>query len=580
MSRKTLNQIMKQTSFTGADVGKATLLTLVDHFLGKKAALSDNDLSLMVKTIVNPTQAAICKAYTTFGLYLESFNSIQLGNYQKFYHGLDHLLLILFNVYHNARKYLDYLDTPLILSEEEYNTYREKAKKAYYSRKFTLEELIMELLYGAVERSKEDIPLGPAFKELEPVFAKYNEELVNDQILTLIQDRDKKELISQYAKLYHVNNDMRTLFTFITNKLATDKNGEKRLTQEEIDHLLELIPTDPEQAEGELVSLIVEDARQETNNHRLENFKKNYLEQIEGQAVEWKIGEDSGDTSDLLYTTTEGKQSRLWKLGDQLAQEKTSLQAIRKEYPELAATIDKLENGLTKGKRSSNAKFTMEDVAPLGIDPDYLLDLNEEIEELLTAPMDKPKCSQKDYIRSMKAIKGIAIAPKGTLAPLIPKWALDFDITEEPSRNRDINILEDFTDDINSSCIEDLVKPAVIGLYGFNELLDIYGNRLKVDLSPLKIDMKHLKEKVESYNNLLYITTALLTDAPEGNPVVEKNKQKIKALFKPIDIETMRPDPERIAELEKELEDLPIDMCIDPKYFDPFFEGGNVIIGK
>lgn len=547
MSRKTLNQILKQTSFTGADVGKAAIMNSVDLMSGKEPKLTSQDISSMVDTL-STSQENIYKAYKEFNRYLESLHNMALGSLFQFYDGIKHLMLKLYSVKAWVRRYQDYLAEPLVISEKEYRAYRDKARIAYNKEKVDLETLVRLILIGSIGHYKSKKDLGPVLTPLKPIFSSYQKETVDYQETIEKEDLEAEKLISLYAETYNVYKEMRNLLPFLLDRL-------KGLDIEKIK-----IPTII-QAVGYVsiddmrrnIDKTLADLEKEPADIRNDFLRTLILADLEKHPKELNLPKAQAKTDKLdvlLYALRDNKP----------------IEEMEKIFPDVIMFSRILAKDISKG-HSPNKKYAIRDLAILEIDVEELFGLTAATEQRIFKAFTGE--GQKLFVKRTKAKRGIYVAPEGTEAPDIPKWVLELDITSPDGHP--INTAE------ISYNLTGLIRPALKTLYGINAILDTYGDLLKVDLSPLKTDMEKVASWVEEYNRQ-YREILNATDG-EGN-IREKNQLQFMTTFERINLDDYTLDPVKIKEIKDKLCKIGLKDSIHPKHFEPFLTGGGITIGR
>jgi hypothetical protein len=240
---------------------------------------------------------------------------------------------------------------------------------------------------------------------------------------------------------------------------------------------------------------------------------------------------------------------------------------MEKIFPDVVLFMTILEDILSKG-HSPNKKYTIRDLEILEIDVEELFGLGNATEQRIFNSFIGE--GQKLFVKRTKAKRGICVAPKGIQAPDIPKWVLELDVISPDGHT--INTAEI---DRNLTA---LIRPALKTLYGINAILDTYGDLLKVDLSPIKMDMEDkVVPWIEEYN-AHYRDILNATDG-EGN-TREKNQLLFMTTFPRINLDEYRLDPVKIKEMKDKLAKMEPTESVDTKYFVPFLTGGGITIGE
>ena len=611
MARKTLNQILKQNTFTGADVGKAILFNAVSFLKTGKYAIDDNSLDIMIGSLQTYSQRTVYQAYKSFATYLTTFYNMAEGNVQQFYHGMEHTLLLLSLARDNHNRYMDYIEQPLVITAADYNTYREKAEAEIYGAKYSLKDMKSLLIVAAIKTYQKKKELAPELAALKDILAKYEKEPATRTCYNSLATLKDKDVISIYAEAHNVNKDMETLSHFVLDKYNTDYNGEQILSETKIaaakSEIYEALkeakdsPHPTKQIERLLANLIREEVAHILIKMDRANKMLAYNSDGKGHTtlpIE-KIEENRERLGHLFFdkfcqkaeiqtTKLEKLLTDLWPdVNDRAIERATELlgdtDAARKDFPEVFIAADELIAKLAPAN-----KFSIKALAALGLDPEELLDLPAKIECTIADRYNKP--TKKDLTCKAKAIKGgIAIAPKGKAAPRTPSWILNFNVLNLSARNDVFNKAttkkeqKTIEKDMVKIHIENLVIPALWSINGINALFDTYSNLLKVDLSPLKTDLSNIERRISAYNDLLYllydeIDNSLFTDTEKERAIIDQQKMDIKDTFPVINPEAYKLPPDKVKALEARLEALPVNEIISNKYFGQFLTGGGIII--
>lgn len=614
MARKTLNQILKQNTFTGADVGKAEVLNAVSYLKGGKYAIGEKELSIMRASLQTYSQRLVHKSYKDFLIYLDTFYNMIQGYGQQFWHGIEHLMLLLSAARYSQSKYITYLEQPLVITAAEYKTYREKAEAELYKPKYSLQELNSLLIVAAIRAYQKKKELAPELAALKDVMAKYEKEPAEVKRYDTFASLDDKTVINTYAKFHNVHKDMETLIPFVLNRWNTDFDGEKLLEPEQISQDAKDIISELETISGSsdysekrinaLLAFLIRVEIQATIRKNTDaNLKINFYEGTEPPRAVKELAakrEEFKNVFEAFLLEVKEKTNRLEKLledigGGELTDgfKPIGLEAellikdwneAKKDYPEANAALEGIGKKLTKD--SKTGKYSIKELAALGLDLSELIDLPDSIACMAASRSSKP--TPKNLITKTKAIRGgIVIAPEGKKPPEIPSWVLDFDILSSPFERKYLPEAEQrpiLIDKENVAAhIKTLIEPSLKGLNGINAILDTYGNLLKVDLSPIKADLKKITQQIGAYNNVVYILSmnmedTLIPDSKNEYAIIAKYKQTIKDTFPIINPEDYKLDPEKVKKMEAYLETLPIDKIMNNRYFEPFLTGGGIII--
>lgn len=129
---KTLKQIMRQSSCTGADVGKAAILDWIELQLNNTTILDNNELSNLIFKIKNvEKEHATLDSYMSLKNLAQHFQTMLQANMQQYLHGWEGLMSRVKDLQIMSRYCHFFLSSHLTLTEAEYTRIKKKAHRAY-----------------------------------------------------------------------------------------------------------------------------------------------------------------------------------------------------------------------------------------------------------------------------------------------------------------------------------------------------------------------------------------------------------------------------------------------------------------
>ncbi len=579
-TKKTLNQILRQNSFSGADVGKALILNTIERVTERKNTLSENELDTMINNLSNQKQRVIYKAYYILNQYLDDFYKLSQGNLQQYFNGRGSLANALDKVFTAQKGYRRYLHLPLVLTEKEYSKLRADAVKNYENKATDLYTIILFTIadYLTAYRDNKQLP-----ENIKAILDSYKNEKIKIEFADEISETgqtasdsdfnkekfiadSEQKIFANFANKYGIENTQEAISSFIANsfiaKLATEI--EKNIPNEKIlkknsDKLLTCIE-------------LYEDANKRECNY----LNKDYIDIYE-QAKSWSetvtIEEMSKlEALDLLsedfleYYNFESRDKTTAELQQEFITEYTELYNATKDI--LSKGYKQLKT--LKDSELLTVELTNKEQIKAGIiKPLTENELKDETREYF---INLEPANTEDFIKIHKAQYGGIAVIKGESF-----YSYDKEILNEYSKAPFNTLLpEGLTPQLVDIYINNLIKPALIAIYGVNALLDVYSELFKVDLSPLKQE-DIFTSQIEAYNGLVYLSYESIEGTTEQ---VESDRLTFKQIFKPINVNECKPTTEQIDALKRELEALPIIDTLKLDYFSQLLQGANVRYDK
>lgn len=599
---RTIDSLLKKKSWTGVEVGKALIASLLNDIKQqgqkKKTPLfSQSDFEKMESSLTSD------RDYITYGVYrdlyssiIDSFNRGQ-GLYQQFYNGFFRLFSELREVQtaDNAQKAND--NTPLIMTESQYKRLEAEAvktlrehKDSYYSLLFYILDCFLDAEDEAPEPIRTAIEATKEIPAEKITFSRSYNEQTGEGYYRLPDGRRSDQMTSEEWQKTLEQEFLRT------HKLT--RNGEPAGVEETIreynrDRLIknyelffkgakairelalertgkELKSTDAEIEEA--LSDIIDYVGKVGYNPNVKQIE----EALDfSTPTEWHTYEElpEGLTAyDLLNLITDSS-----RYGE--TDEKNHLKAFKTEYKELYTALNAYIEKNVPNVRGLKPNQLYKDIVSWGELADagiigfssLIQPSDREIVEIWTRGEDTTENKSK-YLRT--AQRGIAILRNPASYETDEKG----DYIEEKSPLqffKNLYTLEEDGDKIAEiqGYIDNLIYPALGYLYAFNSLMGIIGK--VYDLPELeevaRYDTSYFESKMSSFNGMLYF----FYHNVYGNEEEKKHKRTIiKEAFRPLEADILKPSQKAIEEVTAELTKLGLssDARKKLKYLDAFID--------
>lgn len=236
--------------------------------------------------------------------------------------------------------------------------------------------------------------------------------------------------------------------------------------------------------------------------------------------------------------------------------EEQQLEEFIADYPALyKALTAELKKALkVKSKPAADKIYTWGELADIGLGfyPSYIEVTDTDIIDYYCST-DTEEEKQK---RQRAAFRGIAVIAEGS----------GYNYNIDKATGDYIEPVNPYTQimSLDSIGIEDamqiegytsiLIAPAARYLLAYNAFLDILAVSYDIpDIEAGKADLSGLESKIDAYNNLLYMAF----EGMAGSKEEKRRKRKLlQDYFSPIDWNSLKPTPEAIEEVTKQLNDL------------------------
>lgn len=573
-NRKTLNQILKQNTFSGADVGKALLMLFIQEQTEQKQTLSDSDFEIMLNSIKTKKQLDIYKTYYLLKGYINDFQNMAKGNFQQYQNGYKSLISDLNEFRHCQHNYKDYLNLPLVLNENEYNKIKTDALKDYNEHKIDLYTLILWTICDYVESYKEnkDIP-----EQIKNILDGYKNETIKieyeNEILNATGETAEQTELKAFADKYGIENTHEAISKFISSSIVSlieDNLPTEKTLKKDSQKLLnscELYEKFKELEFNYLNEYDLTGKAPKKNKIKFEHFseqvEKSYKTVIELKELS-KIDALKELCSDFLDYYNDNSRD---KTTAELQQE------FIKDFPALYKTVkDILSSKYSKFKTLKDSELLTAEITN---------------KEQLKAGFIKPLSEEK--IRDITRQYFIELEPKNT-KEFIKRYKAQYGgiavLYGESSNIFDKNLFKKFSKDPFNTLIPEnvipqrieiyikkLIEPAIYTIFGFNYILEVYSDVFKIDLSDLKM-IYDFEKDFECYNSLIYTLYNKIIGTDEQ---IIADKISFKEIFKPLKLEKYKIPQSKLDALKNEIENIPLQETLTNKYFKQLLQGANII---
>lgn len=578
---KNIDRIIAKGKWSGAEVGKLYIKNYVNDIIenakgnfNNEPLFSQTDFEKMVKSLDTPGKWSAYLAYISIYDYMvDGFNKSQAYT-QQFLNGYQSYLLALEHSQEEENHFKSLLKLPAIITQKEYDKLLAKTEQRLesitengYNILFTTVGLYLELF---LVDAKELLP--PPVKEAlealqdEPAT---RESVINHYRHETATPGDAGELnLDKINSRYNKTEEalFKGLPWLISSlKLENEESLERLLkldadTQED---LLESILTEgeitiapalePFKAEIELLknklgyntdleaTLIINPNRSFNKLEILEASFAYYYTKIDRENGGGKSF-DKKDLKDILklnakdileaYPVEDAKE-QLFKLQEFIEDYPALYKAVIKDLAQRLPGFDKLP---TEWLTADLFNYGTLANAGLTVYSERVKPHKENIAVTLLTE------GESFYTASRAKINGIAIIQQEETYKEKPfKSIYDTDLHKQEDR------------DAITKIKEMLIDTALSYLLSYNKLLDILNQVYDIDISIIKVDESYLRERVNSFNGLIYSVYAGYT----GCDKEKKEKRKLfKQVFKLISLEDNQPTAEAIATVKEKLEEL------------------------
>ena len=548
-----IDKLLKKQGWTGEELGR---LAIANTFTGFSQALqgvkdpkpliSDADFTKMINTIKEPEEGRAYNDYLKIHDWIRTTYNMAIAQEQQAQLNFNKLLSILSNamIAEDLYKYIEKL--PAIMTEKQYkDLVASRTEEILHPdgedigfNVFNLLEQSLLFYMGLLQKEpRKKNPLKPLKKKLEKelvtdprILSRYNEVMGNGYYEREDGTRSDKVPSEEWGKLTPVTEDPEAQLELkIKCKAFIDKKiMEEGLTEEEAEKELEKIP--------ELALFIEKPATWHYYDNPPEDLNK------------WEILQ-TGDLSEY-YPALEGKGTEEEELAD--------IEAFKKEFPEVVATLLKDMEQFIKGISSVPTKEWLTNV--------YMW------EDLYKVDFYG---FRKDFVESDTTIfdgnyraifNGIAILRPSDLLSKSP-CINEKGYYEAPAPRRAILALSlenFFTESENyateTARVEDeraTFRESVYYLLGYNKALELIAEKYKVEeVLVAQIPFKGMIDRLNAFNGLVRSLYTRIKDTHyEDKELQEKKLEVLKDILYPIDDSFLVIPEERIAQAKRAMKD-------------------------
>lgn len=591
---KIIDDFLDKKSWSGDEVGKALIASTIHDIKHQgdpdyEPLFSQSEFEKMENSLGTDDD------YTVYGVYRDIYSSIidaynrGQGLFQQFYNG--------YSRYSNAMYACQQADEalkraesyPLIMTQTQYDRYKKKAQKRLQSYQESFNSLFFYVLEKFIETPEEapkNIREFIATSKEEPaanrrILETYNRNngrgyyqlpdgrrsdkmavtewqkaLKEHFIKTCPQNYDGKSvtaeeayrrcseerLLNAYKLFFNGTDEIKTLYKKEAGKrtLEISEDEESRL-MEALEDMLGVSPRSKEAQRRK------ENA--EAPVYSLQRLLDGFADGTEEKSVTWNFYKEIPKlTKHDVLTDCLGYYQR-----DEEPEKATEqFNEFKTDYPDLSFAVEAYIKTSVPKLKNLNPDEYYKDVVTWG----ELADLNIIGYKHLTEPDAEHVSAEFAKEKKIKHTrKNIAIIQNPT------KHQMDSKGDYMPSANP-IEVFPNLDSLANDKEKKDeleayqnnLFKPALRFMYAFNTLMKIVGVAYKIeDMGTVQLCTTAFENQLNSFNNLIYIFYAeVYGDAEEKS----RKRKIIKELFKPVDIEELKPAHETISKVMTELSKL------------------------
>lgn len=618
-----IKSLLNKKGWTGLEVGQALIASLIHEMkhLGKEVTplFSQADLDRMESGIKSRDQ------YVAYGVFrsiysavVDGFNKGQ-GLYQQFYNGYYRHFMILQQIMSSEQALKELEAHPLIMTQEQYDRLKAEITEENRSTPLSFRDILFDLLSYYMRKDQEDpasipeaIRAALETSKAEPVTNKrilenYNEDMAagyytlpdgsrSDQMTS---EEWQEALKKDYMKRHQltINGEPasyeETLKTFNQERwnwgrrllyggmdsirgaleekgLSLPEGTNEALLMEEIENLLIMGGDKEHHGEKSPIQALIEgESSYSTTWH--------YYDDPPEDLTKYDILDQLSERYCGAYT------DRL--LNGELVEELSEAEQLKEfitDYPALFSAlkgeIERLIPSTKKLKANQRCKeiTTWGELADLEI-PYYQAYIEPDIYSIANRYQENTGGGYAQHKRISS--KGIAIIQKPH------KWDLDEQGDYQEERNPlhlflNIGTIAENQEsriDIQAAR-ETLMIPALRYLYAYNVLIEIIGRAYDIEgIEHLKQKLSTFEHQLEATNDYIYLLYYTVYGTPEEKA---QKREYIKELFKPIEVEDLKPTQEAIASVEKAINGLGLgpDAVRKLRTFDAFI--GDLMRGE
>lgn len=601
MAKINVNKLLRKKSWTGKEVGKALLASFAQSVKDKDHPLfTEAEFSKMINSLT-PRQGAIYNVYYTIYSSLVSSHNAGQMMYQQFYNGYYRTALYIINCERADEAMRARDGAPLILTEKQYQDIKraETEKRAKEPRDYR-DVLINAVRYFAQNMDKAPEPVKRALEETK------SQPLTNKRILAnwgldtgdvlyrlsgsssgelLTEEEWKKAVEAEYMSSHSARTGKRAATyeeTVRKYTLALEEEASRLLFEnedrmaagyEELAEAYELRHFESPEEIREALNYIIDHSflvgNPEHLSGKVNRSKWEIVARLPEGVTKFDILSGASAETDTEADIFSGESLLRYSGGFQLGMEgpdglpgreiseSDQFAEFKKDYPKVYKTVKEWLASVSpvlkapRGAQVFNSKrYTVGQLAELGIGSyrQYLELSDYDLAEHFDGN------TEADFSRRTRILKsGIAIIREGSRA-IGPDGAY-----KEQDPFMFLTTLESLSEteadkDLISQIYDNLIDTALRYLLCHNVLCDILQQIYDCDaILSGKQDLSRQERQIESLNNYLYHFYRSVYGAPERKA---EQRRLIHELFRPIDLEALRPSQERIENVRAHIEKL------------------------
>lgn len=608
---KSIDSLLKKKGWSGDEVGKALMASTIHDIKHQnepdyKPLFSQEEFDKMENSLSSNRDYIVYGVYTDlYSSIIDAYNRGQ-GLFQQFYNGYSRYSNVMF-MCHSAEKALNRADdSPLIMTQGQYNRHREKARKKLQSSRESFISLLFHTLQVFID-TPEEAPehirklIETTKTELATnsrILSAYNENYGNGYYVlpdgrrsdTMTSEEWHKSLDEQYLKTHKLIIDGKTATAEETRNFYNEQHMLKtyKLFFEGIDGIKSLYKeTKGKEMDGvdaeeekklldtleDMLNLNIESITQEkckkrykVQSHPLRDLLKELIEGTTDDNAVWMYYTDPPElTKYEILTDCLEHYSGAYE--DDI-DEKKQLKEFKTDYPDLYKALETFIKEAVPALQNLKPSQYFKDAISWGelaklsfigyknrIEPS-----NDDIITAYCEDLEANSKTAKDRLKHFKSRvrgywNGIAVLQN----PKSYQMDENGDYKEAPDPISVFSNLDSVADSETQRVQLDayqnnLFKPALRFIYAFNVLMKIIETVYDIaDMGTVQLPTKTLESQLSSFNNLVYIFYGEVY----GNPEEKKRKRKlIKELFPPVDIEELKPTNEAIQAVKTELTEM------------------------
>ena len=580
-----INRLLNKKAWTGAEVGKALIASFAHDVRNKgnkdkEPLFTQADFNRMTDSLQTEQQIGAYLVYEKiYSGCIDSFNRGESFS-QQFLHGYYRLLMELDRVMQADRALKAVEEYPLILSKAQY----ERILAAEREKKRSIETTFNYILFDYLEYCITNIAEAPEAirKAIEAckkeavsnsrILANYNADMGEGYYIlpdgtesrSCSNEEWQQALQRAYIKEHNLSKDIteQELIDYVFNHNTARHlqiiellfKGKDALLEYATEHGYDTAELEETDIEDFVEEILEENAYLSTGSLKdalasrsLE--KESYCKWVDiTEAPEALTKYDIIAEPELLNRYSGG-------FSDDIPEEQ-QLEEFIADYPALyKALTAELKKALKiKRKPAADKIYTWGELADIGLGfyPSYIEVTDTDIIDYYCST-DTEEEKQK---RKRVAFRGIAVIAEGSGYNYnIDKTTGDY--IEPVNPYAQIKSLDGIgTEDAMQieGYTSILIAPAARYLFAYNAFLDILAVSYDIpDIEAGKADLSGLERKIDAYNDLLYIAF----EGMAGSKEEKRRKRKLlQDYFSPIDWNSLKPTPEAIEEVTKQLNDL------------------------